>query len=314
MRRIAFAVAALLLAGCAGPAPAQTTADTVTLGMSYIPNIQFAPFYVAKASGKLDGIELRHHGSGESLFGALSAGQEQFVVATGDEAMQAAAEGVDVVAIAPYYLEYPVKVLTLASSGISTLADLKGKKLGVPGRYGESWFAALLALKTAGLSESEVEIVEIGYTLQAAVTTGKVDAAMGFSNNDLVQLQLAGMDVRALDITDGEPPLVGASVFTTRAFMASNPKAVEQVKKATAEGIDAVAADPAAAIETSASQIADLDKVAAEATLKATIAVMAPDGKAATSFDTGKWEKMGEFMLAAGLINAIPDPLPVVGD
>ena len=176
-RTLLTAALALAAAGCA-PSPATTSSVPVSpsaapstraiIGLSYIPNVQFAPFYVAEADGLFGQVagqvSLRHHGASEGLFNALSAGAEDFLVAAGSEAMQARAEDVDVIAVGAYYKSFPVSVIVLGSSGIRSLADLKGRSLGVPGRYGESWLAAQVALKTAGLTEKDVTIVEVGYT------------------------------------------------------------------------------------------------------------------------------------------------------
>lgn len=135
-------------------------------------------------------------------------------------------------------------VLIVRDDGpIVELSDLKGKRIGVPGRYGSSWFGLLVALRTAGLTEEDVEVVEIGYTQKAALTTDKVDAVIGFSNNDLVQFQLAEVPVRSLSIAGATPPLVGASLITTRAYLESNPEVVRQVAQAMVTGINEVASD-----------------------------------------------------------------------
>ena len=73
--------AALALAACApGESPAQSGSApggtrTVTIGLTYIPNIQFAPVYVADAQGMYNdaGVtaSIRHHGSHEGFFTAL---------------------------------------------------------------------------------------------------------------------------------------------------------------------------------------------------------------------------------------------------
>ncbi|MDR1078256.1 MAG: hypothetical protein LBL55_06300, partial [Propionibacteriaceae bacterium] len=60
--------AGLGLTGCAGPAAGggdpTGTATTAVVGLTFIPNIQFAPFYVAASDGLLPaGVELRHHGA-----------------------------------------------------------------------------------------------------------------------------------------------------------------------------------------------------------------------------------------------------------
>ena len=175
-------------------------ASAVTIGLTYIPNVQFAPVYVADSQGLYNdaGITptVRHHGSDEGLFTALLAGQEDVVIASGDEAAVAASQGLDLVSIGQYYATYPGSVIVPASSSITSLADLAGKNIGIPGEYGSSYYATLAAIKAGGLQTSDVTISSIGYTQQAALAAGQVDAVVGFTNNDAVQMRLAGTDIR----------------------------------------------------------------------------------------------------------------------
>ena len=99
------ASASLVLGACTvGPGATQSGmssqgASDVTIGLTYIPNVQFAPVYVADSQGLYNdaGITptIRHHGSDEGLFTALLAGQEDVVIASGDEAAVAASQGMD---------------------------------------------------------------------------------------------------------------------------------------------------------------------------------------------------------------------------
>ncbi|MDR1710709.1 MAG: ABC transporter substrate-binding protein [Propionibacteriaceae bacterium] len=326
--RVAAALLILPLAACA---PAQTTPASVppdspappvevVIGMSYIPNIQFAPCYVAEANGMFQDVDaqvtLRHHGSSEGLFTALGAGQEHFVIAGADEAMQAREQGLDLVAVAPYYQEYPVRIIAPTNKSIATLADLRGQRIGIPGRYGESWFGLLVALQSAGLTEADVEIMEIGYTASAALATDKVDAVVGFSNNDLVQFRLAGMDVAELPITAaGNPPLVGASIITTRSFLDENQEVARQVVAAIQGGIRAAAADPAKAVEISGDYVPGMSEQAdaARATLDATLLIMAPTGDPG-HLDADNFAAMADFLLAAGVLAQPADAAAAVED
>ena len=78
------ACASLALAACAPGGSATQSgskdASNVTIGLTYIPNIQFSPVYVADAQGMYNeaGIDatIRHHGSHEGFFTALLAGEE----------------------------------------------------------------------------------------------------------------------------------------------------------------------------------------------------------------------------------------------
>ena len=131
----ALAVTALGLSACgsqqAAPASGGNDRSTsVVVGLTYIPNVQFAPAYVAVSEGIFtdNGVDasVRHHGSDEGLFTALLAGEEDVVIASGDEAAVASTQGMDLVSIGSYYRDYPGTVIVRDDSPIQSLADLKG--------------------------------------------------------------------------------------------------------------------------------------------------------------------------------------------
>lgn len=313
----------LALAGCSttataptSSAPSRTTAaaaaPTAVIGLTYIPTIQFSPFYVADQKKLFTTpVKLRHHGASEGLFTALATGDEQFVVAGGDELLQARAEGIDLVAVASYYRRYPVRVIVPTDSAITGLADLKGRKIGVPGKYGETWYGLTLALASAGLTESDVTVVEIGYTQQAALATKKVDAVMGFVNGDQVAMQLAGFPTRALDL-GADVPLVSICLITTRAYATAHPDVVRAVVTGTVQGMAAVVADQPGAVTSSASYVPGLSEASAKATATAVLAATAPlfqaaDGTVSGRLDEAQWQRMSERMVAVGLLaKAVP--------
>lgn len=220
----------------------------LTIGLTYTPNIQFAPFYLAQQEGLYaPGVSLRHHGADEGLFDALLSGAEQVVVAGGDEAVVAASNGAELVVVAGFYQRYPVTIIVPEDSGVTELADLRGGSIGLPGRYGENWFALQLALEGAGLSEADVQVQEIGYTQQLALSTGRVEAIVGFTNNDAVRLRLGGTPVRELEVS-ADNPLLGASVITSRAVLDSHREALVALAQASAKGMERFCADPDAAV------------------------------------------------------------------
>ena len=322
---------ALAATGCATPTATTPSASpsgspssaaelaTPTIGLTYIPNVQFSPFYVAETDGTFTaaGVKptLRHHGASEGLFTALAAGEEQFVIAGGDELLQARSQDLQLVAVAAYYRSYPVVIIVAADSGITTLAGLKGRKIGVPGKYGESWFGLQVALQTAGLTLADVTVQEIGYTQQAALTTKKVDAIVGFSNNDAVQFAQSGFATRSLPIAEGEVPLVGICLITTAAYAKDNPAAVKAVVAGMLAGISSVAADPDRAMTVSAAYVPGISVAAAQESAKATLTATlplwtGPDGTVDGRLDAAQWTAMADFMAAKGLTAAKVDPTP----
>ncbi|WP_432558790.1 ABC transporter substrate-binding protein [Granulicoccus sp. GXG6511] len=288
----------------------QAGSGKFTLGLTYTPDIQFAPFYVAAEKGYftdagLD-VTLRHHGANEQLFGAIQAGQEDLVYAGGAEFMQARSQGVPLVSVATYYQEYPVVLVVPEDSPIRTAADLKGRSVGVPGPFGETWFGLLALLKQAGLTDQEVEVKHIGYTQQAALSSGQVDGVMGYVNNDAVRLQAAGVAVRTLPITAGKPPLVGVGLGTTDTVLQSRADDVKKLQEAVAKAVTDIIADPAGAVSLAEKHVpglaAEEQRQSALATLEATIPLF---GDAATfgRQDAETWESMASFLTQMELLN-----------
>ena len=319
--------ASLVLSACvagsnAGQSGSSATGDAdVTIGLTYIPNVQFAPVYVADAQGLYNdaGVTatVRHHGSDEGLFTALLAGQEDVVIASGDEAVVAAPQGLDLVSIGQYYASYPGTVIVPADSPIATLADLKGKTIGIPGEYGSSYYATLAAIKAGGLQTSDVTISSIGYTQQAALAAGQVDAVVGFTNNDAVQMRLSGLDIREIPLDDGSTPLVAASIVTTREWAQSHPDAARAVVSATTEAMNAIAADPQVALDATAqwdTTLTDETSLgAANAVLAATVPLwLGDDARADGVQDLATWSSMVSFLSSIGVLEGDVDPSAIV--
>lgn len=319
--------ASLVLSACvagsnAGQSGSSATGDAdVTIGLTYIPNVQFAPVYVADAQGLYNDagvtVTVRHHGSDEGLFTALLAGQEDVVIASGDEAVVAASQGLDLVSIGQYYASYPGTVIVPADSPIATLADLKGKTIGIPGEYGSSYYATLAAIKAGGLQTSDVTISSIGYTQQAAQAAGQVDAVVGFTNNDAVQMRLSGLDIREIPLDDGSTPLVAASIVTTREWAQSHPDAARAVVSATTEAMNAIAADPQVALDATAqwdTTLTDETSLgAANAVLAATVPLwLGDDARADGVQDLATWSSMVSFLSSIGVLEGDVDPSAIV--
>ncbi len=326
-RLIAVLVAAALtLAGCAQPTPSPSpsstrTATGVTIGLTYIPNIQFAPFYVAEKNGyfEAEGVSatLRHHGAQEGLFTALASGQEDFVIAGGDEMAQAASQGMDLVAVASYYRRYPVVAIVPDGSAVRTASDIKGRRVGVPMRSGETWLGLLAMLKSAGLTEADITVVEVGFSQQAALKANRVDVIMGFSNNDLIQFGRARLASRAIPLTSGEPPLVSIQLITTRRYLTEHPDAVRGVANAMVAGMEQAASDPAGAVVDSAEWVPTLTQQAAAAdalaTLEATTALFrSEDGTISGRVDEARFTVMVDFLKTSGLVRGTLDSATLV--
>ncbi len=98
-------------------------------------------------------------------------------------------------------------LVVLADSNIKQIPDLKGKTVG----YSVSGFETLLLemmLEQAGLSPSDIKLVNVNFSLSPSLLSGKTDAVIGaFRNFELNQMDLEGRPGRAFYVEEhGVPP------------------------------------------------------------------------------------------------------------
>lgn len=311
---LALLVLVMSLAGC-GTSASSSGSAKLTVGLTYVPNIQFAPFYVAQALGYYRDagltVTFHHHAPGQDEFGALVAGQEDAIFAGGDEVTQARAHNVPIVDVATVYTRYPVVAIVPASSSIQTAADLRGHAIGIPGKYGATYIGLLALLSSAGLSESDVNIQSIGYTQVTALLTHKVDAVMGYANNEPLLLQKAGMSVRTLDVNSADHPLISNGLAAMESVLSSRGGDIKKLVAATLKGVQYVLAHPQDAVNLSKAFVPGLDTASnaadALAVLQATLPYMQTVGAKAGYNDPAKWSAMVSFLQAQGQISSPVD-------
>ncbi len=275
------AVLTLSLAGAAGAAGASSEDDTVrtelTVGLGYIPSVQFAQFYFADKAGYYDeaGLDVNFENKIDpELITLLARGAIDVGMADGTSVIPAVSQGIPVVYGATIYGRDPNVVFSQASSGIESAADLAGATIGIPGRYGSSWVALQALLSSAGLSPEDAEIVTYPHFGQGvAVANGQVDAATGFVTNEPVQLALQGLDVNVLHVSD-VAPLPGPGLVTGKVTLESKGDALRAFTAATIRAMEEIAADPQLGLDATFARVPELagDPQTQLAILQATIA------------------------------------------
>ena len=324
LARIAAGLAvALLVAACGSPVastcsatPACGTTPTGTtgaltklnVGLGYIPNVQFAPFYLAQQNGsyRAAGLDVTFENKVDpDLITLTGSGAMDLSVADGTDVIPAVSQGIPIQYIATLYGTYPSIVFAKASSGIKTAADLKGRKIGIPGKYGSSWIMLQALLHSVGLTPNDVTILEYpDYGQGAAVQQGAVDAATGFSNNEPLQLQQAGIPVVVLHV-DNVVALPGPGLIASTATLTSKHDAIAAFVAATLRAMKDVAATPSVGMAASASAlpIASADVATQNAVLAATIATWSsPSGGAFGTIDHAGWQASIDYMTTLGLV------------
>ncbi|MEE4312634.1 MAG: ABC transporter substrate-binding protein [candidate division KSB1 bacterium] len=227
------------------------TGEKVNVGLIFVPNVQFAPFYVAMHNNYYseEGLDVSFEFSSPAdAIQFAGIGKFDFIIGDGEQVIIARDRGLPVRYILSLYSKYPVAIASLSGSNIAEPRDLSGKTVGIPEYAGASWIGFKSFLKATGIDESDLEPVAIGYTQSAALAQGRVDAAVVYINNAPVQLRMAGESIRLMRVDD-HISLVSAGVITNDALIENRPVIVEKFTRATRRGIEFVKANPPEALD-----------------------------------------------------------------
>ncbi|MFQ5408864.1 MAG: ABC transporter substrate-binding protein [Anaerolineales bacterium] len=301
---------ALLGAACGGatPVPADSVPATlvpVRIGMGFIPDIQFAPYYVAEERGyyAAEGLAVTF----ETLFEndslpLIGAGELDFANASPEAVIQARSQDLPVVYVMKWFEKYPIAVVSKAEQGITTPSDLAGRTVGLPGLWGASYIGWRALLASQGMPEDAAQLEAIDFTQVPSLAEDKVEVVVGYANNEPVQLQAQGIEVNVLYVSD-YVALASNGLVTSETFIAERPEMVAGMVRATLRGLADVIADPDAAYEVSLDYVEGLDQADRDTILSllaASIDIWQTDQPGISQLEP--WETTQATLLAMGLI------------
>ena len=303
-----FALACTLaLSACAVPAPSSGSTTKVRLPMGYIPNVQYAAYYVALEKGYFaqEKIEIefdyKFETDGVKL---VAAGELPFAVVSGEQVVLARANGLPVKYFAQWYRKFPIAVITPAKLNITKLADLKGKKVGLPGFFGANYVGWRALLNANGLSEKDFDQQEIGFTQVAALQQEKVDAVIGYTVNEPIVLADKGMAVNVIAVGD-QVEMVANGLMTSDKVIKENPALIKGMAKAMLRGLQDTINNPDEAMKITTKYVEGLkaDDPIQKKVLLATIDNMkALNGAKMGESSAQAWETTQNTLLAMGQI------------
>jgi len=227
---------------------------SLVVGLGYIASVQFAQFYYAQEQGyyRAAGLDVTFQNKNDpDLVTLVGQGNIDVGVADGTSVIPAVSQGIPIAYVATLYGLFPNVVFAKASANIATVADLRGKKIGTPGRYGSSWIMLEALLASAQMTPNDVQVVLYpDYGQAVAVQQGAVDAATGFANNEPIQLQLNGTPTTELHV-DQATPLPGPGLIVGTATLAKKADALKAFVAATLRAMNDIIADPQAGLTAS---------------------------------------------------------------
>lgn len=298
----------LSLAACR---PAQETSPAltpITLPAGYIPNVQFAPLYVAIDKGFYaeQGLDVTIDYNMETDNVALvGVGDLDFAIASGEQVLLGRGQDLPVVYVLAWYQDYPVGVVSLVEKEITQPADLIGKKIAIPGLYGASYIGFRAFLQANGLQESDVTLDSIGYAGVEALANDQEDAAVIYVSNEPIQLEAQGYSINTMRVSDYSD-LVGNGLITSQMMIDHNPDLVRAMTEATLQGIRFTQQNPEEAFEICKKYVDNLAELSEEEqqvqrrVLEASIALYHVEQSGATDLQT--WQNMQNILLDMDLL------------
>ncbi len=189
LRHIAIALLLLL-----GATPMARADDKLTVILDWFVNPDHAPLFVAQYIGayRKEGLDVRFVAPADPSMPPreVAAGQGDLALSYQPQLYMLVDQGLPVVRVGTL-IDKPLNTLTaLAGSGIKTMQDFKGKRIGYSVSGVEDALVGTM-LQQAGLSLADVTMVNVNFALVTALLSHQVDGVIGtyrnFEDNELVE-------------------------------------------------------------------------------------------------------------------------------
>jgi ABC-type nitrate/sulfonate/bicarbonate transport system substrate-binding protein len=232
-------------------AAASTTPTKITTAFSWVPDIEWAAWYVADSKGyfttrNIDSV-LSHGGPNTpAVVQLLAAGSGNIGLSADElEILKANKTGADYVAIAAMYQRSPFGYCWLKDTPIKTAADLVGKRIG--GVEGDQ--IRIEAVFKVNKLPVDYKFVSMSYDPQPLVDK-EMDVITAYVTNQPLQLQQKGVATGSATFSDFGLKSYGDVIFASKKYIAANRDAVVRYLAALLQGVDGNRADPNAIIPT----------------------------------------------------------------
>jgi NitT/TauT family transport system substrate-binding protein len=191
----------------------------------------------------LDVTIIQGNGSGNTAQ-LVANGRAQLAYADAVAVSQLIAKGAPMRIVATVYQSNPNAVMSLKKTGIKSVADLKGKKVGVPSGSSQTTMLPLL-LKSNNLKESDINMIDMPVaSMVPALLQGQVDAVLGSIDAYQIQAEAQGAQLDVYRFADHGVPTVSTSIFASNQYLKDNPELVQEVRRGEPQGLELRARQP----------------------------------------------------------------------
>jgi ABC-type nitrate/sulfonate/bicarbonate transport system substrate-binding protein len=248
----ALVLAAALLAGCGSTSTAPTafkgTPATVRFALDWTPNTNHTGIYVAQQQGwyRQQGIDLQllPYSADVAPEQLVGTGKADFAISFTEAVTTSRAAGIPLVSVAAIIQHNTSALVSLKSSGLSTVASLAGKRYaGFGAPYEQPVIEKVLQCGHA--SSAKFQNVTTQLDPIDALKSKQFDFAWIFMGWEGVQAQRAGIALNVFPITSYcVPDYYSPVIVSTSSYLAANPAVARRFLAATAHGYAYAIAHP----------------------------------------------------------------------
>lgn len=167
--------------------------EKLTLMLDWFVNPNHGPIIIAKEHGYFKGqgleVSIQEPADPSTPSKLVAAGKIDMAISYQPSLIMDISQGLPLIRSGTLIATPLNSLITLKKNHLKTLADLKGKTIGISIAGNEEASVGTM-LNSAGLSLSDIKIVNVGWALSASLASGKVDAIWGglrnFEKNQLI--------------------------------------------------------------------------------------------------------------------------------
>jgi putative hydroxymethylpyrimidine transport system substrate-binding protein len=284
----------------------------IELMLDFFPNADHAGIYAAQADGDFEEaglkVKIRQPADPAAPIKQVAAGRVDLAISYEPELLRARDKGLRVVAVGAIVNKPLTSIISLPRARIRRPADLKGKRVGTAGIDYQTAYLRTIMLE-AGVDPKTVKQRNVGFNLNPALLTKKVDATLGgYWNYEAQELRLQGRKPRVIPVNRAGVPTYDELVLVANEDALDRDKdKIRAFIGAVSRGTRSLRRDPDTAIEGLLQANRDLDERLQRTAVKLTLPLFfPPEGKPFGYQDPGEWDEFAGWMRENHLLRNTP--------
>lgn len=245
MQKLRSAFLAVLSMFAATVATAQEKVTYLFPAPDFLP--AFAPFQLARAKGyyTAEGLDVTFQigKGGADVAKQVAVGNADLGGGIGDTPLIVRANGLEVKGVALLGGRTLTQIVARKDANIKSLADLKGKKIGVMAFQDTTYYNLLGAMKSVGLGKDDASVQALGPARVVQLMISGDVQAISAVPEWTAAIEAAGIAVDNFDIEAAFPAMAQA-ILASDKIIKERPKVVKAFVRATLKALREIMADP----------------------------------------------------------------------